>query len=71
MFQTKWVLKNQGCKCLPFFRRIGNQIWASKLFVVIISEYNQIHCSLLIGKSTVTPTKYVPIPRLKLTAVTL
>ena len=71
MFQTKWVLKNQGCMCLPFFRHIRNQVWASKLFAVIISEDNQIHCSLLIGTSTVTPTKYVPIQRLGLTVVTL
>ena len=37
----------------------------------LISEDNQIHCSLLIGKSRVIPTKYVSIPRLELTAATL
>ena len=37
----------------------------------LISEDNQIHCSLLIGKSRVIPTKYVSIPKLELTAATL
>ena len=40
-------------------------------YLRLVSEDNQIHCSLLIGKSRVTPTKYVSIPRLELTAVAL
>ena len=36
-----------------------------------MSEDNQIHCNLLIGKSRVTPAKYVSIPRLELTAATM
>ena len=37
----------------------------------LVSEDNQIYCSLLIGKSRMTPTKYVSIPRLELAATTL
>ena len=40
-------------------------------YLQLVSEDNQIHCSLLIGKSRVTPTKYISIPRLELTAATL
>ena len=40
-------------------------------YLQLVSQDNQIHCSLLIGKSRVTPAKYVPIPRLELTAATL
>ena len=40
-------------------------------YLRLVSEDNQIHCSLLIRKSRVTPTKYVSIPRLELTAATL
>ena len=40
-------------------------------YLRLVSEDNQIHCSLLIGKSRVTPAKYVSIPRLELTAATL
>ena len=70
MFQTKRVLKNQGCKFSQFFRCIRNRIWTSKLFE-ISREDNQIHGSLLIGKSRVTSTNYLSIPRLELTAATL
>ena len=37
----------------------------------LVSEDNQIYCSLLIGKSRMTPAKYVSIPRLELAATTL
>ena len=37
----------------------------------LVSEDNQIHFSLLIGKSRVTPAKYVSIPKLGLAATTL
>ena len=40
-------------------------------YLQLVSENNEIHCSLLIGKPRVTPVKYVSIPRLKLTAATL
>ena len=70
MFQIKRVLKNQGCKFSQFFRCIRNRIWTSKLSE-ISREDNQIHGSLLIGKSRVTSTNYLSIPRLELTAPTL
>ena len=34
-------------------------------YLRLLIEDNQIHCSLLIGKSRVTPAKYVSIPRLE------
>ena len=40
-------------------------------YMPLVSEDNQIHFSLLIGKSRVTPTKYVSIPKLGLAATTL
>ena len=40
-------------------------------YLRLVSEDNQIHCTLLIGKSKVTPAKYVSIPRLELAAATM
>ena len=40
-------------------------------YMPLVSEDNQIHFSLLIGKSRVTPAKYVSIPKLGLAATTL
>ena len=40
-------------------------------YLKLVSEDNQIHCSLLIEKSRLTPTKNVSIPRFELTEATL
>ena len=37
----------------------------------LVDENDQIHCSLVIGKSRMVPLKYISIPWLELTAVTL
>ena len=37
----------------------------------MVDEIDQIHCSLVIGKSRVVPVKYISIPRLELTTATL
>ena len=40
-------------------------------YLRLVNEDNQIYCSLIIGKSRVTPSKFVSMPRLELTAATL
>ena len=37
-------------------------------YLRLVDDKNRIHCSLVMGKSRVTPLKPVPIPRLELTA---
>lgn len=45
--------------------------YATDSYILLTSLENKKHCSLLIGKSRVTPLKYVTIPRLELTAAVL
>ena len=40
-------------------------------YLRLVNEDDQIHCSLIIQKSRVTPSKFVSVPRLELTAATL
>ena len=70
MFQTNRVLKNQGCKCSSF-SDVSETGYEQAGYMPLVSEDNQIYCSLLIGKSRMTPAKYVSIPRLELAATTL
>ena len=37
-------------------------------YIRLVNEEKQVHCSLIMGKSRVTPLKHVSIPRLELTA---
>ena len=70
MFQTKRVLKNQDAS-VHLFSDASETGYGQESYLQLVNEDNQIHYSLLIGKSRVTPTKYVSIPRLELTAATL
>ena len=40
-------------------------------YIRFVNDKAQIHCCLLIGKSRVTPLKFISIPRLELTAAVL
>ena len=53
------------------FSDASQTIYGQASHLRLVTEDNQIHCSLLLGKSRVTPTKYVSIPRLELRAATL
>ena len=37
----------------------------------MVNDFEEVHCSLIFGKSRVAPVKYVSILRLELTAATL
>ena len=70
MFQTKSVLKIKDAS-VHLFSDASETRYGQASYLCLVSDNNQIHCSLLIGKSRVTPAKYVSIPRLELTAATL
>ena len=40
-------------------------------YLRMVNDLEEVHCSLIFGKSRVTPVKYVSIPRLEITAATL
>ena len=40
-------------------------------YIRLLKEKGRIHCSLVMGKSSVAPLKYISIPRMELVAATL
>ena len=40
-------------------------------YLRMVNDLEEVHCSLIFGKSRGAPVKYVSIPRLELTAATL
>ena len=63
---------SQKCKdaSVHHFSNASDTGYGQISYLRLVSYDNQIHCSLLTGKSRMTPKKYVSIPRLELTAVT-
>lgn len=56
---------------LHHFADASEDGYATASYILLTSLENKKHCSLLIGKSRVTPLKHVTIPRLELTAAVL
>ncbi len=53
---------------LHHFSDASESAYATATYLVRTNELNQKHCSLLMGKSRVSPLKQITIPRLELTA---
>ena len=70
MFQTKRFSKIKDTS-VHHFSDASETRYGQASYLQLVSEDSQIHSSLLIGKSRVTPTKYVSTPRLELMAATL
>ncbi len=53
---------------LHHFSDASESTYGTATYLVLTNELNQKHCSLLMGKSRVSPLKQITIPRLELTA---
>ncbi|XP_052431710.1 uncharacterized protein LOC127972320 [Carassius gibelio] len=56
---------------LHHFSDASESAYGTATYLVLTNEQNQKHCSLLMGKSRVSPLKQITIPRLELTAATI
>ena len=56
---------------LHHFSDAGESGYGQSSYIRLLNKSGQIHCTLLIGKSRVTPFKTVSIRKLELTATTL
>ncbi|XP_050951513.1 uncharacterized protein LOC127154148 [Labeo rohita] len=56
---------------LHHFSDASENAYGTATYLVLTNEQNQKHCSLLMGKSRVSPLKQITIPRLELTAATV
>lgn len=56
---------------LHHFSDASESAYGTATYLVLKNEQNQKHCSLLMGKSRVSPLKQITIPRLELTAATI
>ncbi|XP_039509456.1 uncharacterized protein LOC120464180 [Pimephales promelas] len=75
-FQIKRCVKpekfgNTSEAQLHHFSDASENAYGTVTYLVLSNEQNQKHCSLLMGKSRVSPLKQITIPRLELTAATI
>ena len=56
---------------LHHFSDASEKGYGQASYIRLVDENDQIHCALLMGKSRVTPAKFVSVPRLELTAARL
>nr|XP_021335998.1 uncharacterized protein LOC110440142 [Danio rerio] len=56
---------------LHHFSDASESAYGTATYLVLTNEQNQKYCSLLMGKSRVSPLKQITIPRLELTAATI
>lgn len=75
-FQIKRCVKpekfgNTSEAQLNNFSDASENTYGTATYLVVTNEQNQKHCSLLMGKSRVSPLKQITIPRLELTAAAI
>ena len=59
-------------KCsLHHFSDACEKCYGQTSYLRLVDEKGKVHCSLVMGKSRVTPLKYISIPRLELVTATL
>ena len=51
---------------LHLFSDVSEKGYGQYSYIRLVNDEGKIHCSLLVGKSRVTPKKFLPIPRLNL-----
>ena len=56
---------------INYFSNASQKGYDQCSYVKLIDKFGTIHYSCLVGKSRVSPIKYVSIPRLELTSATL
>ena len=56
---------------LHHFSDASEQGYGQCSYIRLVNDEGKIHCSLLVGKSRITPENFLPIPKLELTAAVL
>ena len=69
--QARGLWNNQRSITPSLIRCIRRRLYAQSAYLRLVNVSGKIHCCLLIGKSRITPKKYVTIPRLELVAAVL
>ena len=64
------VWKNEANMTPSFFKCLSKR-YGQVIYLRMVNNKDDIHCCFLMGKSRVTPKKFVSIPHLELTAAVL